>query len=230
MSAVSEYGSLKKAVEAGIWMNKEKGVKINKVRVYANQIKRPLEIRKQRDVSVKEYKKYFHVSNDSNYIMGIYVGADKKGKEKRTFELVNSLDAVRFYNSGVLKQGIDLLPNEDSNGYALKWRLKIGTMVLLYENTPDEIYDLDIKMLTRRLYKITGMSSMIVSGCSYGTLALVYHQEARPSTEFSSKNGVYKSNEELRPGITLLHTQFRGLVQGQDFEINDIGEIIFYNR
>lgn len=230
MSAVSEHGSLKKAVEAGIWMNKEKGVKINKVRVYANQIKRPLEIRRQRDVSNKEYKRCFHVANDSNYIMGIYVGADKKGKEKRTFELVNSLDAVRFYNSGVLKQGIDLLPNEDSNGYALKWRLKIGTMVLLYENTPDEIYDLDIKMLTRRLYKITGMSSMVVSGCSYGTLALVYNQEARPSTEYSFKNGIYKSNEELRPGITLLHTQFRGLVQGQDFEINDIGEIIFYNR
>lgn len=230
MSAISEHGSLKKAVEAGIWMNKEKGVKINKVRVYANQIKRPLEIRKQRDVSVKEYKRYFHVANDSNYIMGIYVGTDKKGKEKRTFELVNSLDAVRFYNSGVLKQGIDLLPNEDSNGYALKWKLKIGTMVLLYENTSDEIYDLDTKMLTRRLYKITGMSSMVVSGCSYGTLTMVYHQEARPSTEFSSKNGVYKSNEELRPGITLLHTQFKGLVQGQDFEINDIGEIIFLNR
>lgn len=230
MSAISEHGSLKKAVEAGIWMNKEKGVKINKVRVYANQIKRPLEIRRQRDISNKEYKRCFHVANDSNYIMGIYAGADKKGKEKRTFELVNSLDAVRFYNSGVLKQGIDLLPNEDSNGYALKWRLKIGTMVLLYENTPDEIYDLDIKMLTRRLYKITGMSSMVVSGCSYGTLALVYNQEARPSTEYSFKNGIYKSNEELRPGITLLHTQFKGLVQGQDFEINDIGEIIFLNR
>lgn len=230
MSAISEHGSLKKAVEAGIWMNKDKGIKINKVRVYANQIKRPLKIRKQRDISNKEYKRCFHVANDSNYIMGIYVGADKKGKEKRTFELVNSLDAVRFYNSGVLKQGIDLLSNEDSNGYALKWKLKIGTMVLLYENTPDEIYDLDMKMLTRRLYKITGMSSMVVSGCSYGTLALVYHQEARPSTEFSSKNGVYKSNEELRSGITLLHTQFNGLVQGQDFEINDIGEIIFLNK
>lgn len=230
MSAISEHGSLKKAVEFGIWMNKDKGIKINKVRIYANQIRRPIEIRNQRDVSDKEYKRCFHVANDSNYAMGIYIGTDKKGKEKRTFELVNSLDAVRFYNSGVMKQGIDLLPNEDSNGYALKWKLKVGTMVLLYENTPDEIYDLDMRMLTKRLYKITGMSSMVVSGCSYGTLSLVYHQEARPSTEISSKNGVYRSNEDLRPGITLLHTQFKGLVQGQDFEINDIGEIIFLNR
>ena len=45
IAAVSEYGSLKKAVEAGIWMNKDKGIKINKVRIYATQIKRPLNIR-----------------------------------------------------------------------------------------------------------------------------------------------------------------------------------------
>lgn len=230
IAAVSEYGSLKKAVEAGIWMNKDKGIKINKVRIYATQIKRPLNIRKQRDKSDKQYKRDFHVANDSNYVMGIYIGTDKKGKEKRTFELINSLDAVRFYNSDVIKQKIDLLPHEDSNGYRLKWKLKIGTMVLLYESIPDEIYDLDSNKLVKRLYKITGMSSMVVSGCNYGVLSLVYHQEARSSTEFSCKNGVYKSNEEFRPGITLLHTQFKALVQGQDFEINDLGKIKFLKR
>lgn len=229
MAAISEYGSLKKAVEAGIWMNKEKGIRINKARVYATQIKRPLDIRRQRD-AIKEYKQMYHVANDSNYIMGIYVGADKKGKEKRTFELVNSLDAVKFYNSGLKEQNIDILPYEDKNGYALKWKLKIGSMVLLYEDTPSEIYDLDLKALSKRLYKITGMSSMVVSGNSYGTLSLVFHQEARPSTEFSSKNGIYKANEILRPGITLLHTQFKGLVQDQDFAINEIGEIIFFDK
>ena len=97
----------------------------------------------------------YHVANDSNYIMGIYVGADKKGKEKRTFELVNSLDAVKFYNSGLKEQNIDILPYEDKNGYALKWKLKIGSMVLLYEDTPSEIYDLDLKALSKRLYKST---------------------------------------------------------------------------
>lgn len=230
LSAIAEHGSLKKAAESGIWMNKDKNIRINKVRVYANQIKRPLEIRKQRDMSKNEYKRYYHVANDSNYIMGIYIGTDKKGKEKRTFELINSLDAVRFYNSGLIKQGMNLLPFEDSNGYTLKWRLKIGTMVLLYENTPDELYDLDLNMLVKRLYKIVGMSSMVFSNRSYGTVKLVYHQEARPATELVYKNGAFKSNEELRAGITLLHTQFKGLVQGQDFEINDIGEIKFLNK
>lgn len=229
-AAIAEHGNLKKAVEAGIWMNKEKGVKINKVRIFANSIKRPINIRKHRDASSKEYKQTYHVANDTNYAMGIYVGQDKKGKAKREFELVNTLDAVTFYNSGVNKQGIDLLPVKSKNGYPLKWKLRVGMMVLLYENTPEEIYDLDKKELTKRLYKVTGMSSMVVSGCNYGVLFLTFHQEARPSTDVKSKNGAYKQGEELRYRITLLHTQFRALIQGQDFEINDIGEIRFLHR
>ena len=73
-AGIKEYGSLKKAVEAGIWMNKDKKVAIRKVRVYAPLIKRPLDIRLQRDLSPKEYKRKFYVANDSNYMMGIYVG------------------------------------------------------------------------------------------------------------------------------------------------------------
>lgn len=229
-AAIAEHGNLKKAVEAGIWMNREKGVKINKVRIFANSVKRPLNIRKHRDVSNKEYKRTFHVTNDTNYAMGIYVGYDKKGKAKRDFELINTLDAVTFYNSGVQSQGLDLLPTKSKNGYPLKWRLRVGRMVLLYENSPEEIFELDKRELAKRLYKITGMSSMVVSGCSYGRLYLTYQQEARPSTEVKSKSGEYKQNEELRPSISLLHTQFHALIQGQDFEINDIGEITFLHR
>lgn len=229
-AAIAEHGNLKKAVEAGIWMNEEKGVKINKVRIFANSIKRPINIRKHRDVSNKEYKRTFHVANDTNYAMGIYVGQDKKGKPKREFELVNTLDAVTFYNSGVRTQGLDLLPSKSKNGYPLKWKLRVGMMVLLYENSPEEIYELDKKELAKRLYKVTGMSSMVVSSGIYGVLFLTFHQEARPSTDVKSKNGAYKQGEELRYRITLLHTQFRALVQGQDFEINDIGEIRFLHR
>lgn len=229
-AAIAQHGSLKKAVEAGIWMNQEKGVKICRVRIFANNIKRPINIRKHRDLSDKEYKQTFHVANDTNYAMGIYVGQDKKGKEKREFELVNTLDAVTFYNSGVEKQGSDLLSTTSKKGYPLRWTLRVGTMVLLYENTPEEIYELDKKELTKRLYKITGMSSMNFTDRSYGVLSLLYNQEARPSTEVKSKNGAYKQGEELRPAITMLHTQFRALVEGRDFRINNIGEITFLSR
>lgn len=103
-------------------------------------------------------------------------------------------------------------------------------MVLLYDETPEEIYELDEIQLCKRLYKITGMSSMIVTGCNYGVLSLLFHQEARPSKDVTLKNGIYKHGEATRSGITLLHTQFKALVQGYDFEMDDLGKIKFKNR
>ncbi len=225
--AFDKYGSLKKALEADdVWMNKEKGIRINKVRMYTPFIKRPLHIRLQRDVSRKEHKRTFHVANDQNYMMGIYVGKDSKGKPKRDFVLVNSLDAVRHSNG---KRSEELLPTE-KNGYPIKWKLKTGSIVFLYEKTPDEIYKADSKELRKRLYKVTGLSSMVVTGHHYGVIMLLHHQEARPSVDIKAKNGAFKQGEETRAGIKLLHTQFNALVEGQDFTMNDIGKITFLNH
>ena len=70
------------------------------------------------------------------------------------------------------------------------------------------------------------MSSMVIQGkFEYGTIEMVHHQEARPSTEIKKVNGEYKADEVFRPGIKMLHSQIRALVQGVDFEINDLGEI-----
>lgn len=227
-NAILRHGSLKKALEHTIWMNEEKQIPIRKVRVFANSITRPINIRQQRDQSKHEYKRQFHVQNDRNYMMAIYIGQDKKGKEKREFELVNNITATNFYRRSNDKIPADhqLVPLHSKTGYPLQYKLKIGTMVLLYENSPEEVWDLDRKNLQKRLYKVTGMSSMVLQekNC-YGTIELVHHQDARLSSEIKKKNGGFKSNEEFRSGIKLLHTQFKALVQGIDFEINDLGEI-----
>ena len=204
-------------------MNKDKRVAIHKVRVYFS--KRPFDIRSQRDLSPKEYKRKFYVANDSNYIMGIYVG-----KEKRDFKLINRKDAAKYYNSGISGQGADMLRAESKNGYPLKWKLKIGTMVLLYEETPEEIYELDEAELCKRLYKITGMHSSLDKGYIYGFVSLVHHQEARSSEEIPTQKGRFKCGEIFRPRIDLCHTQFKALVQGYDFEMDDLGKIKFKNR
>ncbi len=227
--AIHEYGSLKKAIEAGIWMNKEKGIRIKKVRVFAPMVKNPLHIRKQRDLSHKEYKREFHVMNDFNYTMGIYVGKDKKGHEKRDFVLVNCLDATRHYK--ITNSSAGLLPEVSlDNKYPLKWTLKIGTMVLLYEKDAKELDGLSNKELCKRLYRLRGLSSMTVNGYHYGTLALFHHQEARLSTDVKLKSGAFRQSETTRSGISMLHTQFNALVQDYDFEINELGEITFLHR
>ncbi len=227
--ACDKHGDLKKAVQADdIWMNKEKGVRINKVRIYAKSVTRPVNIRKQRDLSEHEYKHQYHVMNDRNYMMAIYVGKNDKGKEKREFQIFSVLDAAEYYKkSNGEKSGVSLAPQYSESGYELAYQLKVGTMVLLYENSPEEVWECSKEELKNRLYKVTGMSSMVISGIMYGRIYILYHQEARPSSKIKIQNGAYRQNEEHRSSIMLLHTQVNALVEGKDFTISATGEIKF---
>ena len=224
--AIALHGSLKNAVEHTIWMNKDKHIPIKKVRVFTSSVTRPIHIRNQRDKSRHEYKRQYHVMNDRNYMMAIYVGQDAKGKEKRSFELISNIKAANYYRKShiLLSENENLVP-ETKNGYPLKYQLKIGTLVLLYENNPEEVWNSTIQEIQSRLYRITGFSSMVIQKYDYGTITMVHHQEARPSTEIKLMNGIYRISEVFRPGIKMLHTQFRALVAGVDFELNDLGEI-----
>lgn len=226
-NAMLLHGSLEKAVEETIWMNEEKQIPIKKVRVFASSVTRPIHIRQQRNMSRHEHKRQYHVQNDRNYIMAIYVGKSANGKEKREFELVNNLTAANFYRRSNDKVPTDnqLIPLYSKSGYDLRYQLKIGTMVLLYENSPEEIWELDKKNLQKRLYKVTGMSILVVSKNKFGRIYMVHHQDARPSSDIKIINGAYKANEDFRAGVMLYHTQFKALVQGVDFELNDLGEI-----
>ena len=227
-NAILLHGSLKKALEATIWMNEDKQIPIKKVRIFTGSVTRPINIRQQRDQSKHEYKRQYHVQNDRNYMMAIYVGQDKKGKEKREFELINNITAANFYRRSNDRIPTDnhLVPFISKSGYELRYKLKIGIMVLLYENSPEEVWELDRNNLQKRLYKVTGLSSYIIQQkYPFGTVEMVHHQDARPSSEVKKKSGEFVSKEEFRSGIKMLHTQFNALVQGVDFEINDLGEI-----
>lgn len=229
--AIREVG-FKKAVnpqEYTIWMNCEKNIPIRKVRVFVPSVTQPIRLKKHRDLSDKEYKQDYYVTNDNNYCMALYRGKDNKNKTKQTFRLVSALEAAQYFKSkaGKAARG-QLLPPFDENGYALACLLRKGTMVLFYENSPEELYTCSQKELARRLYKVTGLSSMILQQkYTYGTVVLKHHQEARPSGELKAKNGAWKINEGYRPIITLLHTQFKAYVQGYDFDLSVTGEITF---
>lgn len=95
-AAINEKG-FKEAMSGTIWMNEEKQIPIKKVRCYTPSVTKPLNIRQQRDVSSKEYKQQYHVTNDSNYLLALYIGKDKKGKEKREFEIINMLQTAQYF-------------------------------------------------------------------------------------------------------------------------------------
>ena len=225
-SAIKAKG-FKEAMAGTIWMNEEKHIPIKKVRCYTS-VTRPLHIRQQRDVSTKEYKQQYHVVNDSNYMLALYIGKDKKGKEKRDFEIVNMLQAAQYFKTSNDKEATDhnLVPIKSEHDYPFAYSLKPGTMVLLYEKSPDEVWENSIFEQSMRFYKVVGLSSTEINGCSYATIKLRHNEEARQSKYIKAKNGAYKQGEEFRPAIVMLHTQIRALVQGYDFDINELGEII----
>jgi len=87
----------------------------------------------------------------------------------------------------------------------------------------------NIEDLSRRLYKITGLS-YLPEGSGYGTIVMRHHQEARQAKDLKNKNGAYRNGEEYRGSILMLHTQFNALIEDLDFVINSIGEVKLLNQ
>lgn len=230
--AFSEKG-IKTALSETIWMNKDKGIPIKKVRCFTPNVKNPILLKKHRDVSQKEYKRFINVVNDENYLMALYEGFDNKGVERKDFEILSNLDACKNFkkNQKDMKNDILIPEKHPVSGLPLKQILKIGSMVLLLSKNSDEVKKLDINGIAKRLYKITGLSSMLINGkYRYGVITLKHHNEARPSKELKIKSGVFKADEKYKPFRKLLHTQFNAMIEGNDFILSISGRISFKNR
>lgn len=230
VKAAIEREGFKNAMSKPICFNEAKGVYIKKVRIYTPSITSPIHLKRHQMLSRFDHKQEYYVANDGNYCMAIYEGTDARGKTKRTFQIVNNLEATKFYNGKTNRY--DLVPQSDSNDYPLKYILRTGTMVLFYENSPEELCDCSRAELSKRLYKVTGMSVMAIKRQTgkvdrYGMFTLKHHQEARPAGELKAKNGEWKVGEDYRPMIIINHNQLNTLVEGYDFELTVTGEIKF---
>ena len=212
-----------------IWMNEEKGIKIKRVRILASKTlsPKPLNEKVHRDSSVKEYKRPYYVANDGNYCMAVYEGQDKKGKTKRSFEIIDNLAAAEYFKRGASRaDNPDMVPRSDADGYPLKFILKTGTMVLFYETSPEELYDCSKRELAKRLYKVKAMANE-------GRIVLIYHQEARDDKAVTAEcgNGISRFDPKNPPAkLRLRVSNFSMLVEGYDFELTVTGEIIFKHR
>ena len=207
----------KEAIKGEIYMNAEKGIRIRKVRCYANDVKSPLNIRQHRDLSIKEYKRQIHVKNDVNYMMIVYEGI-KNNKLKRKFEIINNLKAAKNF-----RQSSDGDTNEICNsldGLQLKAVLKQGTQVLLLQEHETAIDLRHTTDLTDRLYHVVTMEMD-------GRIQLRHHQEARSAKEIASlkTSNPFKKGEDYRPLIRISLSNFNALIEGFDFVIDSLGQI-----
>lgn len=217
-AAVAEKG-LKTAVEEGIYMNESKKILIKKVRCFY-KAKEPLHIRNHRDKSEKDYKRQYHVETDNNYCFAIYEGM-LKGNVKRSYEVINTLEAARYYRKSSDFKHYYPIAEETKNGYKFRCLLKTGTMVILLQYDDEEIDVKNTEIISNRLYYIAIMMKD-------GRIILRHHQEAREAKILKEerKAGSYKESDAYRSEISMSLTNFHALVEGYDFEINTLGDII----
>ena len=216
---VEAKGSLKEALADGIYMNKEKGILIKRVRIFSD-VSEPINLKQLRDVSTKEYKRHIHLRKDENYLFAIYEGIDKKKNKKQTeTATVDYLDAAKFYKDSKRRDKANSLVGDYSkkNKLPLKCILKKRQMVLFYEHSPEEIRFKDKKDLSRRLYIVTSIAKD-------GRVKFLHHQAAT-ATGIQSSPIPFTNDGEHQPYYRLSASNIKVLVAGIDFDINILGEI-----
>lgn len=217
--AVEAKGCLKEALADGIYMNKEKGILIKRVRIFSD-VSEPINLKQLRDVSTKEYKRHIHLRKDENYLFAIYEGIDKKKNKKQTeTATVDYLDAAKFYKDSKRRDKANSLVGDYSkkNKLPLKCILKKRQMVLFYEHSPEEIRFKDKKDLSRRLYIVTSIAKD-------GRVKFLHHQAAT-ATGIQSSPIPFTNDGEHQPYYRLSASNIKVLVAGIDFDINILGEI-----
>lgn len=216
--AVEAKGSLKEALTDGIYMNKEKGILIKRVRMFT-RVSDPIKLKQLRDISSKGYKQHIHVNKEENYLIAIYEGLNKKNQKQTETYTVDYLDAAKFYKDSKRRDKTNNLVSDYSEKYKLplKYILKKRQMVLFYEHSPEEIRFRDKKDLSKRLYIVTCIEKD-------GRIQLLHHQTAntagiKPSSSPFTNDGEHQTFYRLRA------SKLNILVAGVDFDINILGKI-----
>lgn len=228
----------KNKLNGQVWMNEEKQVPIKKVRIYANSVKNPLEIKVHclLSKSRKVHKQKVYGQNDENYAMAIY---ELDGK--REFELINNFNLAKlikqkegFYPLNKLKEikGKKVLyPIAKSNNRDVL--LKRGLHVVFYDKSVENPKDVnEIKDFKCSVYVIEGLSiQRIKTGNNefeYGVIMLRYFKEARKADEIKKDNfkpdGDFKLGE-YKPTRKISQSQFTAFVEGIDFKVISAGTI-----
>jgi CRISPR-associated endonuclease Csn1 len=213
----------KNKLNGTVWMHEAKGIPIKKVRMYANSVKNPLEIKEHMAMSKSrhEHKQKVYAQNDENYALAIYEGTDKNGKTKRAYSTINNMSAGQYFklNNKEFRQNYNIVPNQhEKKGFPLKYILRKGLLVLFFKEHRSEIYDSSIKDLYTRLYKLSKFDAQ-------GRLTFRTHFEARQANELKEVYSVdfEKPIEQVRLQVSKLDM----LVEGYDFEMTSAGRINF---
>ena len=191
-----------------------KEVYVKKLRVRATKIANPIELKKHKDVSSKDYKQMYYVDNDENYLIAIYQGKDNKNKIITEKIVVNLLSAVK--NQKEKKKLYDFEIEKKDTILTLHKVLKIGTIVIFKQNEDEDVFSLSKEELFSRVYRVFG-----IEGNGTAKFSHVIISEARNN---KNKNDVFRNSIPKYKRISV--TSVPILVENTDFKITPSGEII----
>lgn len=234
---VNEAGGLKEAFEKGMFLldknGKPHGNKIRHIRVWAS-ISEPLAIKKQTNLSDKEYKQYYWAANGENFAYGLYENEQKQ----RGFKLLNLFDV------GKLKRSSNTLTEMFEQEFEtpkpkakvkLKYVLNSGQKVIFYKESISEIEDLinDIRAISNRLYVINGFEKD-------GRVKLSHHIDSRSDNDLKALEDMFGKAywqgfsqvnfENPYPKLKLSKDNLNFAVEGYDFEMKIDGTIEIKNN
>jgi CRISPR-associated endonuclease Csn1 len=225
--------------EIGVWMNKDKGIQIKKVRVYADSVKNPLEIKEHAPLSKSkhEHKQHVYGQNDENYAMAIY-----EIDGKRDFQLVNNFDVANCIKTNSelyplhlereIKGKMVQIPIKTSNESPVV--LKRGLRVVFYDRNIEQPESFnDLELLDERNYIIEGLSIQRIKNAGkqydFGAIMFRHLKEARKADDIKGDkykpDGAFKLGD-FKPTRKMNHNQFSAFVEGIDFQILPSGEIV----
>lgn len=197
------------------------GMPVNKVRIFAKDVKNPWKLRNHAMESKHDYKNPYYVksSDGSNFRLGIFLV-----NGKMTVQPENILDWAQNHKRS------DYVPQDRQEGFV--GYIYPGSMALATEDgSTESIRALDAKQLSKRLYKVVKFNGT-------GRITFRRHVEARTSVVLANdlvaigkhKNG--ESNVNFVSPHELLYLSPRGycktmLFEGIHFKMALDGSIMF---
>ncbi|MDZ8119913.1 type II CRISPR RNA-guided endonuclease Cas9 [Pontiella agarivorans] len=210
--------SFKDALLEPIWMNKEKGIAIKRVRCIAKP-KGAFPLKKHRDVSKRDgarWKKEYYVENDENYMIALYNGKSAKGRALAGFRVLNNYTATNYAGEGGCPDSIDVRDVECE----LQQVIQIGDAVLVYAESPEELKVLTSAELSCRLYEAFGINGLD------GRVQFRHHMEARDDKEQDKATASFSVDLPVSK-IKVSPSNMKVLVEGVDFRLSVLGEVEF---
>ncbi|UYN86269.1 MAG: hypothetical protein KIT51_15570 [Cyclobacteriaceae bacterium] len=229
---VQRAGSFKKAFEEGIYLldknGKPNGNKIRHIRVWAS-VSEPLAIKKQTNLSDKEYKQSYWAANGENFAYGLY----ENKQNQRGFRILNLYDAAKLKKTSAILEEMfepEIEIQKPKARVQLKYVLTSGLKVIFLNENLSELResDVDEKEISNRLYVIEGFEKD-------GRIRFKHHIDSRTDNHLKELEesfgkaiwqGFSKMNfESPYPKLKLSKDNLNIAVEGYDFEIKMDGKI-----